>query len=493
MAADDTPWDLAQTDAPPAVVPPPSAGAAPSGIDYGAIAKQLLQQPTLPQPDTTPVTRGLLSRLGEALGGGQTTGVMSPAQQEMAGLRALQHFGTSLIAGSGYHPGQPALGAFATGFEGAAQSERGSEQGAAATLAAQQQYAAGQQQQYLERLKTALPLLQMQAGASIPNPLLSANTPAVPGTAGGAGKPGGGGLPAVAYGQGGPGASIPVPTEYMPLFEAAAKRTGVPVDLLIAQARQESGFNPNAAGGGLFQIQDKTALKPGFGMQGVQSPAILKDPATNINFGADYLAARAKAIGADLNTPQGQALALREYNGGGDPDYAAHVTRYMPAAPQATAGATQPPAPYKVATTGNTVPGPPSGSTGAPAATPPAPGQTPPAAPTTTADATTSPPAGEPTFEQFRAQNQIDPASLMPDLAQAKAAQAAAAQQLSLARAGRGGDPNKSLSDYNTATDAVNKLQQEANAKVLDTQRQLYDATIRQRETESERIGEPSR
>ena len=104
-----------------------------------------------------------------------------------------------------------------------------------------------------------------------------------------------------------------------------------------------------------------------------------------------------------------------------------------------------------------------------------------PAAPSTAPDTTTPPAAtpaapGEQTFEQFRAQNQIDPASLMPDLAGAKAAQAAAAQQLSLARAGRGGDPNKSLSDYNTATDAVNKLQQEANAKVLDAQRQLYDA-----------------
>ena len=472
MADDDT-----QTTAPP---PPPSAPPATnSGLDLNAIMQRLMQQPTLPQPDTTPVTRGLLSRLGEALGGGQTTGVMSPAQQEVAGLRALQHFGTSLIAGSGYHPGQPALGAFATGFEGAAQSERGSEQGAAATLAAQQQYAGGQQQQYLERLKMALPLLQMQAGANLPNPLLAG--PAVPGTAAGAGKPGGGGVagPLTAYGKGGPAANVPVPDEYMPLFQAASKRTGVPVDLLIAQARQESGFNPGATGGagevGIMQIHPKTATDPGFGLTGVRSPDILRDPATNINFGADYLAARAKATGADLNTPEGQAKALQAYNGGGDPNYVANVTRYMPAAPQATAGATQPPAPYKVATSGNAVPGPPSGSATAPAATSPAPGQ-PPAAPTTTADATQPATPAKLTFEQFRAQNQIDPASLMPDLAGAKAAQAAAAQQLSLARAGRGGDPNKSLSDYNTATDAVNRLQQEANAKVLDAQRQLYDA-----------------
>ena len=162
----------------------------------------------------------------------------------------------------------------------------------------------------------------------------------------------------------------------------------------------------------------------------------------------------------------------------------------MPAAPQATAGATQPPAPYKVTTAGNTVPGPPSGSTTAPAATPPAPGQTPPAAPTTTADATPPSPGGQQTFEQFQAQHPIainaaDYTVTPPGLAEAKAAQAAAAQQLSLARAGRGGDPNKSLSDYNTATQAVNKLQQDAQAKslelqqaaqknALDTQRQLY-------------------
>ena len=225
---------------------------------------------------------------------------MSPAQQEMAGLRSLRDFGTSLIAGSGYYPGKPALGAFAEGFQGAERSQRGSEQQAAATLAAQQQYAGGQQQQYLERLKMALPLLQMQAGANIPNPLLSANTPAVPGTAGGAGKPGGGVAgPLTAYGKGGPAATVPVPPEYMPLFEAASKRTGVPVDLLIAQARQESGFNPGATGGagevGIMQIHPKTATEPGFGLTGVQNPAVLRDPATNINFGADYLAARAKA------------------------------------------------------------------------------------------------------------------------------------------------------------------------------------------------------
>lgn len=139
--------------------------------------------------------------------------------------------------------------------------------------------------------------------------------------------------PAVPSYGGGPG-NVPVPPEYMPYFQEASKRTGIPVDLLIAQARQESGFNPGATGGagevGIMQIHPKTAASPGFGLAGVQNPDVLRDPRTNINFGADYLAARAKAVGADLTTPQGQAAALRAYNGGGDPNYVANVFRYVP-------------------------------------------------------------------------------------------------------------------------------------------------------------------
>ena len=79
------------------------------------------------------------------------------------------------------------------------------------------------------------------------------------------------------------------------------------------------------------------------------------------------------------------------------------------------------------------------------------------------------------TFEDFRARAQhpiaVDPASYAvtpPDLANAKAAQMEAARQLTLSRQGLGGDPNKSLSDYNTATQNVAKLQQEAQAKSLE-------------------------
>ena len=110
MADDDTPWDLTQTAAPaaaspPSPVPTPTAGGS-SPIDYNAIAQQLMQQPTLPQPDTTPVKRGFLSLLGEALAGGPETDVMSPAQRERARLRANGDFGTSADGRLWLLPGQ---------------------------------------------------------------------------------------------------------------------------------------------------------------------------------------------------------------------------------------------------------------------------------------------------------------------------------------------------------------------------------------------------
>jgi hypothetical protein len=278
----------------------------------------------------------------------------------------------------------------------------------------------------------------------------------------------------------------------MPYFEAAAKRNNIPVDLLIAQARQESGFNPNAAGGGIMQIQDKTALKPGFGMQGVQSPAILKDAKTNIDFGADYLAARAKALGVDLNTPQGQVVGLQAYNGGGDPKYVQNVTRYMPAQPQATAGATQPPAPYKVTTAGNTVPGPPSGSTTAPAGTLPVPpvppSGGPPAASTAAAPGTPPAPDTRPddalTWEEFQARHGTPiTAASRPDLVVPVDPQSDAQLQSAMAQAKHDvdyaitpADKTKAQAQYTDASAKLAQLRQDAAAKtaanVLAAQKQ---------------------
>ena len=144
-------------------------------------------------------------------------------------------------------------------------------------------------------------------------------------------------VPIPARGTGGPGASASAPTEWLPYFAEASKETGIPVDLLIAQARQESSFNPNNVGKsgeiGLFQIMPSTARSPGPGMQGVD-PATLTgadNVRNNILFGARYL--KAQMGNGDPNNPAVQAVALRRYNGtgpGGDPNYVQHVFGYRP-------------------------------------------------------------------------------------------------------------------------------------------------------------------
>ena len=163
--------DTTQTAPPPA----PAAAYDPSAIN--AMLQQL--QAPLPnvQPDTTPVKRGWLSLLGEALGGG-TQIPMSPADKEQSGLRALGDFGTGLMKASRYQPGQTLFSNLAGGFDEAERSLVGSQRTAAGTLAARQEYQQQQQEQQLARIKEALPLLNLQATlgrtaaiAAQPNPL----------------------------------------------------------------------------------------------------------------------------------------------------------------------------------------------------------------------------------------------------------------------------------------------------------------------------------
>jgi hypothetical protein len=153
-----------------------------------------------------------------------------------------------------------------------------------------------------------------------------------------------------------------VPKEYIPFYEEASKRTGIPVNVLEAQSAQESGFNPGATGSageiGITQIKPGTATNPGYGLTGVQNPDVLRDPRTNINFGADYLKARAGA-NVDWTDPNQVAAALGAYNGGGDKQYAQHVMRYIPQTQQQTAEA-QPPAPSPYQTASNAPVAPPS-------------------------------------------------------------------------------------------------------------------------------------
>jgi soluble lytic murein transglycosylase-like protein len=196
-------------------------------------------------------------------------------------------------------------------------------------------------QQAAQKNPLDLAILRQQAGLD-PDPTVDAmhanyNNGQPVGSA-----PGGAAAPTGQASPGGPQAQAQVPAQYLPFYQEASARTGIPVDTLIAQGQQESSFRPNAVGKageiGLHQIKPSTAADPGFGMTGVD-PKSLFDPRTNINFAADYLKARA-GPNANFADPAARNRALQAYNGGGDPNYVAHVTRYIPG--QAAPGAPQP-------------------------------------------------------------------------------------------------------------------------------------------------------
>lgn len=124
-----------------------------------------------------------------------------------------------------------------------------------------------------------------------------------------------------------------VNADLLPLFQSASEETGVPLPVLLAVAKQESNFDPkvtsSTGGRGIMQVQPSTAAKPGFGVEAV-NPDSLYDPATNISFGAKYLAAMGRSAGVkDWNDPNEAAKGLLRYNGGGDPNYVKNVGRYL--------------------------------------------------------------------------------------------------------------------------------------------------------------------
>ena len=140
--------------------------------------------------------------------------------------------------------------------------------------------------------------------------------------------------PMAAAARGGGAIPTGVPPALLPIYEAAAKRTGIPLAVLLAQGKQESSFNVNAVGSsgeiGIAQILPSTARSPGYGVAPVD-PSTLRDPTVAINFQADYMRARA-GQGADFSHPGTVDAALRAYNGlggGGDPNYIANVRRHM--------------------------------------------------------------------------------------------------------------------------------------------------------------------
>lgn len=123
--------------------------------------------------------------------------------------------------------------------------------------------------------------------------------------------------------------------ELTSLVAPVAQREGVPLPLALAIVKQESGGRPGAVGDGgrsvgLGQIQEATARNPGYGVAPLD-PALRTDPAANVDFMLRYYTAKGRASGAtDFNNPEHQDIALRAYNGGGDPNYVRNVRQWLP-------------------------------------------------------------------------------------------------------------------------------------------------------------------
>ena len=91
---------------------------------------------------------------------------------------------------------------------------------------------------------------------------------------------------------------------------------GVDPTLIQAMIKNESQYNLNAIGSagevGLMQVKPSTYMNPGYGVTPGTDVSNLANPYNNIDFATRYLLARAG--GADLSTPEGQAKALAAYN-----------------------------------------------------------------------------------------------------------------------------------------------------------------------------------
>lgn len=552
----------------------------PPQYDLQSLLGQMPQIPQAPQPDQTPVSQGWLSKLGEVLGGGMPSAMaaMSPADRNMAGLNALTDFSAGLMRASGnIHPGQTWMSNVGEALGGAQRGYLGSEGLSASMLGAKQEYAEQQYKDQLERLKTVLPLLKLQAGANIPNTLLS-------------GPPASGGAPSGSIAAAiAPFVAPNLPKDITPAEDQMVRTVygearGEPVvgqqgvasvikNRMTAgnQSAQDVIFTPNAfqpwndpktrqmlekldpadpqyqailnkavrpvmAGdakdptGGATNFYSPTALDalklpiPSWAANQKPSAVIGGHQFYNLPYGAPRTAAGGPPAGGAPVAPAA-VPAVPVARPGGAPVAPPGTIQGVPgdtgggaqvAGPGAQAGRIAPPGPAVPGDVNAIIAGM-KGAGAAPATLAPGAATAGPTAPASTVVAANqpapqlstqqdqppavTPPGGKLTFEQFQAQHPIavDPSTYTvttPDLTQAKAAQAEAARQLSLARAGISGDPNKSLSDYNTATKAVSDAQAAADAKtaelrvaaqknVLDTQRELYkDEMTRQQQVE---------
>lgn len=117
------------------------------------------------------------------------------------------------------------------------------------------------------------------------------------------------------------GSTLSVPEHLRPVIQQASDQSGVPFNIIAAKLQQESGFRPDARGTsgevGISQIMPSTGAQPGYGLPPI-SMADAAEPEKAIPWGAQYLAARAKAQGVnDWNDPAQAAKGLAAYNGSG--------------------------------------------------------------------------------------------------------------------------------------------------------------------------------
>jgi len=117
------------------------------------------------------------------------------------------------------------------------------------------------------------------------------------------------------------GSTLSVPDYLRPIIQQASEQSGVPFNILAAKLQQESNFRPDARGRsgevGISQIMPSTGAQPGYGLSPI-SMEDAADPAKAVPWGAQYLAARAKAKGVnDWNDPAQAAKGLAAYNGSG--------------------------------------------------------------------------------------------------------------------------------------------------------------------------------
>jgi len=123
--------------------------------------------------------------------------------------------------------------------------------------------------------------------------------------------------------------------ELTALVGPLAQKYGVPLPLALAIVKQESGGRPGIIGDGgrsvgLGQIRDDTARDPGYGVPPMD-PALRNDPRANVDFMLNYYTQKGRHFGAqDFNNPEHQDIALKAYNGGGDPNYVRNVRQWMP-------------------------------------------------------------------------------------------------------------------------------------------------------------------